>query len=407
MDDQNEALAPQAVTPLAVSVVSDSEVQINVGDAINAEAQGATLTAKANGHLPPAWLATAGVVGASPSKKTAPYFKNQGALVESYKKAHAPQTAAEEADTLASAMKDLVKVKYVVNACFMANVALLASNIFVVVWSGSLAVVAASIDCALDLLSTGIIYCTARKQAKSEPYLYPVGKSRLEPLSIVIFASIMAMAAMQLTVESAQSIAKTVTTGVEVLKVDTIAIVLLAVSITVKFSLMVLCYCMRSLSDSVHALALEYRNDAIITLSSLVAIVLASNVPNTWWLDPAAAIAMAVLILVTWIKTGKEHVVLLAGKVADPTMLSTLTYIAAHHDARISYVDTVRAYYSGAHVLAEVDVVLPRTMTLEEAHDIGESLQQALERVDFVERAFVHLDFEFTHSAKDEHASSA
>jgi hypothetical protein len=46
-----------------------------------------------------------------------------------------------------------------------------------------------------------------------------------------------------------------------------------------------------------------------------------------------------------------------------------------------AYVDTVRAYYSGAHVLAEVDVVLPRTMTLEEAHDIGESLQQALERV--------------------------
>ncbi len=88
MDDQNEALAPQAATPLAAGVAPDSDVQITVGDAIDAEAQGATLTATANRHLPPAWLATAAVVGASPSKKTAPYLKNHCSLVESYKRAH-------------------------------------------------------------------------------------------------------------------------------------------------------------------------------------------------------------------------------------------------------------------------------------------------------------------------------
>jgi divalent metal cation (Fe/Co/Zn/Cd) transporter len=36
-------------------------------------------------------------------------------------------------------------------------------------------------------------------------------------------------------------------------------------------------------------------------------------------------------------------------------------------------------------------------MPLSQAHDIGESLQEKLEQLPEVERAFVHVDFEFTH----------
>lgn len=42
-------------------------------------------------------------------------------------------------------------------------------------------------------------------------------------------------------------------------------------------------------------------------------------------------------------------------------------------------------------------------MTLKEAHDIGEPLQQKLESLPEVERAFVHLDYEFEHRPSDEH----
>jgi divalent metal cation (Fe/Co/Zn/Cd) transporter len=36
-------------------------------------------------------------------------------------------------------------------------------------------------------------------------------------------------------------------------------------------------------------------------------------------------------------------------------------------------------------------------MPLSKAHDIGEALQEKLEQLPEVERAFVHVDFEFTH----------
>ena len=50
----------------------------------------------------------------------------------------------------------------------------------------------------------------------------------------------------------------------------------------------------------------------------------------------------------------------------------------------------------------QVDIELPEDLPLKEAHAIGESLQEKLEKLSEVERAFVHLDFECEH--KPEHS---
>ena len=52
-------------------------------------------------------------------------------------------------------------------------------------------------------------------------------------------------------------------------------------------------------------------------------------------------------------------------------------------------------------LLKQVDIELPEDLPLKEAHAIGESLQEKLEKLPEVERAFVHLDFECEH--KPEH----
>ena len=91
------------------------------------------------------------------------------------------------------------------------------------------------------------------------------------------------------------------------------------------------------------------------------------------------------------------------GRTSD-TLITQITYMARNHHPRILFVDTVRAVHlggDGAHV--EVDIVLPRELPLSETHDIGESLQIMLERIDGVFRAFVHLDYEFEHNPVKEH----
>lgn len=48
----------------------------------------------------------------------------------------------------------------------------------------------------------------------------------------------------------------------------------------------------------------------------------------------------------------------------------------------------------------EIDIILPPHIELHEAHDIGEALQNALERMENVERAFVHLDYNSNHQVE-------
>ena len=37
------------------------------------------------------------------------------------------------------------------------------------------------------------------------------------------------------------------------------------------------------------------------------------------------------------------------------------------------------------------------------AHNIGETLQRKIEKLDQIERAFVHADYEYGHARTDEH----
>jgi divalent metal cation (Fe/Co/Zn/Cd) transporter len=53
-------------------------------------------------------------------------------------------------------------------------------------------------------------------------------------------------------------------------------------------------------------------------------------------------------------------------------------------------------------ILSLVDIGLPGDMQIQQAHDIGSNLQMKLESLSEIERAFVHIDYEFEHQA-DEH----
>ena len=100
----------------------------------------------------------------------------------------------------------------------------------------------------------------------------------------------------------------------------------------------------------------------------------------------------------TWKKTFFESLFALIGRTAPPEFLGKLTYLIWNHHEDIKKIDTVRAYTFGSdHYFVEVDIVLPQDMVLSKTHDIGETLQEKLEQLPEVARAFVHIDSEYTH----------
>ncbi|CAF4363525.1 unnamed protein product [Rotaria sp. Silwood2] len=94
----------------------------------------------------------------------------------------------------------------------------------------------------------------------------------------------------------------------------------------------------------------------------------------------------------------------LTGITAEPSFLQRITHLVYNFRPDVvTKIDTVRAFHCGTKFFVEVDIGLPGTMPLAIAHEIGQQLQEQIEKLDDVERAFVHLDFEFTHLPYSEH----
>ncbi len=72
------------------------------------------------------------------------------------------------------------------------------SNNAQAILTGSISVAASCMDSFLDVFSGSILFCTACAMKKVDPYKFPSGKTRLEPLGIILFACVMGMAALQI-----------------------------------------------------------------------------------------------------------------------------------------------------------------------------------------------------------------
>ncbi|CAI9787582.1 unnamed protein product [Fraxinus pennsylvanica] len=278
-----------------------------------------------------------------------------------------------------------------------ANIFLLAFKIYATVQSGSLAIAASTLDSLLDLLAGGILWFTHLSMKSINIYKYPIGKLRVQPVGIIIFAAVMATLGFQVLVQALEQLIKVEPSG----KMSSYQLlwlyVIMLTATGVKLVLWI--YCRSSRNKIVRAYAKDHYFDVVTNVVGLIAAVLGDKF--YWWIDPSGAILLALYTISNWSGTVLENAVSLVGQSAPPEVLQKLTYLVLRHSTEIKRVDTVRAYTFGVLYFVEVDIELPEDLPLKEAHAIGESLQIKIEELAEVERAFVHLDYECDH--KPEH----
>uniref|UniRef100_A0A915ALD0 Cation efflux protein cytoplasmic domain-containing protein n=1 Tax=Parascaris univalens TaxID=6257 RepID=A0A915ALD0_PARUN len=285
--------------------------------------------------------------------------------------------------------------KWLAMATLIVNISLVTVKAAAAYLSGSLSIISSLVDSTVDITSGLVIWLTARAIKKRDPYMYPRGRTRLEPLALIIVSVIMGVASVQMVVQSLESVLRQTVDP----HVDLISLFIMVTTVLVKFILMLLC---RKFDDpSINVLAQDHRNDCI---SNIVALLCAWAASKFWiYLDPIGAIIVSVYIAITWYFTGKEHLAMLSGKSAAPEFINRIVKVCVEHDERIDFIDTVYVYHFGTRFLVEVHIVLDKNMTLQKAHDISEALQTNIESLDEVERAFVHCDYEYSHMPADEH----
>ncbi len=112
---------------------------------------------------------------------------------------------------------------------------------------------------------------------------------------------------------------------------------------------------------------------------------------------------VSIYICVSWFLVGSTQSSILSGKAASAEFINRILHLCVDHSDNIKFIDSVKAYHFGTKLLVEVDVGMDEHKTLREVHDVGESLQRKIEYLPYVERAFVHIDYDFTHRPEAEH----
>ncbi|KAK4371686.1 hypothetical protein RND71_007070 [Anisodus tanguticus] len=278
-----------------------------------------------------------------------------------------------------------------------ANVLLLALKIYATVKSGSLAIAASTLDSLLDLMAGGILWLSHLSMKDINIYKYPIGKLRVQPVGIIIFAAVMATLGFQVLIQAVEKLVEN--NSPEKMTSDQLVWLYAIMIMATMVKLALWLYCRSSGNNIVRAYAKDHYFDVVTNVVGLVAAVLGDKF--YWWIDPVGALILAVYTITNWSGTVLENAVSLVGQSAPPEYLQKLTYLVIRHP-KVKRIDTVRAYTFGALYFVEVDIELPEDLPLKEAHTIGETLQIKLEKLPEVERAFVHLDFECEH--KPEHS---
>ncbi|KAK3053735.1 hypothetical protein LTR09_005014 [Extremus antarcticus] len=278
-------------------------------------------------------------------------------------------------------------VTFAIYLNLVANLILLIMKIVVVALSSSVSVLASLVDAALDFLSTAIIWVVTWLIGRKDQYAYPVGRRRLEPIGVLVFSIIMIVSFVQVGLEGFYKL-----TGPdhEIVKLTTPAIVIMALTVVIKFGCWLWCRLIKN--SSVQALAQDAMTDVVFNIFSII-FPLVGYYASIWWLDPLGGIVLSLYVIINWAGTASTHIRNLAGAAASADERNILLYLTMRFAKTVRKIQGLQAYHAGDKLNVEVDIVLDEHTSLRDSHDLGESLQYVLESVPTVDRAFVHMDY--------------
>lgn len=322
-------------------------------------------------------------------KHVANYQRRQNDLIASLLKPMDEHTQ----DAIVEEEAARIPINIAVYASLIANAALCVLQMYAAISSLSLSLLATGIDSVFDIGSNVLLWWLHRKAEKLDPNDWPVGGARLETIGNIVYGFLMGSVNLVVIVESIHKLVTKSDDSLEGFHLP--SIIAVSAALAVKFILFAYCYSLRSKSSQVQVLWEDHRND--LWINGFGILMSCGGSKLRWWLDPMGAIIIALGVIISWGRTVYTQFELLAGKSAAHDFLQLIIFNTVTFSEDIEKVDTVRAYHSGPDYFVEIDIVMDANTPLWKAHDISQQLQDKIEVLPNVERAFVHVDHEFTH----------
>ncbi|KAK6750648.1 hypothetical protein RB195_002554 [Necator americanus] len=356
------------------------------------------------------------------------YYEQQSRLLRLYEKDRELCESTEEPQ------KDDREDHVLLHCCLALTIFSLIGNLVASVLSGSLSILSTFVDSMMDLMCSGVMNVCLRLIGKADTFNYPRGRQRLEYVGVLICAILMAFANVIMAMQAYNNIADKSSKP----EMTLLTVVIIGVQTMLKALLSWICY--RHGSPSSIVIAMDLRNDVATRVSAVIF----AYIGDEYWrlADPIGAILLCLsskpfippaskrlyqislggqelwcymwlrsanhlseassqcisfikstTIAISWFRHALEYIPHLVGKRAEQEELSRILKIAIDHDSNIRCLDHLVVYHTGAKALVELHVVMDEKLPLKITHDICHPLEKKLQRLEFVERAFVHCDY--------------
>ena len=250
----------------------------------------------------------------------------------------------------------------------------------------SIAVISDSFNSLTDIIASVIVYISVKMSSKKADKEHPFGHYRAEPIAgliVAIFTGILGFEVIKIAFTRLLARESIVASLVPILVLAfTLALKLFMYIYTKKIGIKIN-------STAILASATDHRNDVLISTAALVGV--SGAYLGYAFLDPLVALIIGVWIIVAGYNIGKDNIKFLIGAAPGRELMDKLREISLSVKG-VKGIHDVKAHYVGVLLQIEAHISVDKRLTLSKAHAIGKNVSRELEKLEQVDRAFVHID---------------
>jgi len=266
------------------------------------------------------------------------------------------------------------------------NIVLFILKIIVGFVYNSIAVISDAINSFTDIIASIIVFISVKVSAKRADKEHPFGHGRAEPIAGLIVAIFIGIVGFEIIKFAFDRLLE----GSSSVK-GIVPIIVMGFTLVLKLGMYI--YTVRVgkkvNSTAILASAMDHRNDVLISFAALIGVGGAYFGYN--FLDPLVALVIGLWIIYVGYRIGMDNIKFLMGESPSEELMREIKEVVLKVDG-VKGINGVRAHYVGVLLQVEVHIEVDRKLTIYRAHTIGKKVQNKLEKLEEISKAFVHID---------------
>ncbi len=278
------------------------------------------------------------------------------------------------------------QLKHAVNISLIVNLFLFVIKATVGVLSNSIAVISEALNSLTDIISSAAIKKAVKISSQKPDDKHQFGHSAAQPIAAFIVSVFAFVVGINIVEESIKRI-------MDPQVVNTImpVYIVLIITIFIKVVLNRYQYHIGKVfnSPAIKAAAVDSMNDVLSSSIALFGVIGAGF--GFRFIDGIAGILVALFIFKTGYEVGKQNIDYLMGHSADILLYDKIREITMNING-VKGINDLRSHYVGDKFHIEIHIEVDKDHSTQISHDIGNDVRFTLEKLEEVQKAFVHID---------------